>query len=121
MACGKPVVTTAAGPSLDFCSSEIAYFIPATEVAVPDSTSLLGELTSEWTWFEPSLVDLAATLRAIYEDREEAVRRGRLAAERIAETHTWSDITRLYHERIALMTGRRPQSLERINRRTERA
>jgi glycosyltransferase involved in cell wall biosynthesis len=105
MACGKPVVTTAAGPSLDFCSSEIAYFIPATEVAVPDSTSLLGELTSEWTWFEPSLVDLAATLRAIYEDREEAVRRGRLAAERISETHTWSDIARLYHERIALMTG----------------
>jgi glycosyltransferase involved in cell wall biosynthesis len=107
MACGRPVITTAAGPALDFCFPESAYLIPATEVSVPDATSLLGELTSDWTWFEPSLVDLATTLRAIYEDREEAIRRGRLAAQRIAQTHTWSDITRLYLKRIAILTGLR--------------
>ena len=105
MACGKPVVTTAAGPAMEFCSAEFAYLIPATEVAVPDPPPPFGEFTSEWTWFEPDLVELAATLRAIYEDREEAARRGHIAAERIAQTHTWPHIIGLYLDRVAHLTG----------------
>ena len=36
MACGKPVITTAAGPALEFTTAESAYLIPATELPVPD-------------------------------------------------------------------------------------
>jgi glycosyltransferase involved in cell wall biosynthesis len=105
MACGKPVVTTAAGPALEFCSQEFAYLIPAAEVSVPDPPPPIGEFTSEWTWFEPDLVELAAALRAIYENREEAARRGSIAAERIAQTHAWPQVTQLYLDRVAHLTG----------------
>jgi glycosyltransferase involved in cell wall biosynthesis len=105
MACGKPVITTAAGPAMEFCSSEFAYLISAIEVPVPDPPPPLGEFTREWTWFEPDLVELAAKLRAVYENREEAAQRGRLAAERIAKTHAWPRITNLYLDRIAQLTG----------------
>jgi glycosyltransferase involved in cell wall biosynthesis len=105
MACGRPVVTTAAGPALEFVSPESAYLIPATEVPVPDPPPPFGEFTCEWTWFEPDLVELAAALRAVYENREEASRRGRIAAEQILQTHSWPRITRLYLDRIEHLTG----------------
>jgi glycosyltransferase involved in cell wall biosynthesis len=105
MACGKPVITTAAGPALEFCSSESAYLISARETAVPDEPPPFGEFTSEWTWFEPDLVELAAALRAVYENRGEAARKGTLAATRIARTHAWPEVMKLYFDRIARLTG----------------
>jgi glycosyltransferase involved in cell wall biosynthesis len=104
MACGKPVVTTAAGPALEFCSNETAWLIPATEVPVPDPPPPFGVFSSEWTWFEPDFVELAATLRTIYEHRDEASRRGTVAAQQIARTHTWPHITKMYLERITALT-----------------
>jgi glycosyltransferase involved in cell wall biosynthesis len=105
MACGRPVVTTAAGPAAEFCSSECAYLLPSVEVPVPDTPPPFGEFTGEWTWFEPDLIQLAETLRAIYRNRAEAARRGVVAAERIARTHAWPLIIDLYQERISLLTG----------------
>jgi glycosyltransferase involved in cell wall biosynthesis len=35
MACGKPAITTAQGPSQDFCSEKTAYLIPARKEEVP--------------------------------------------------------------------------------------
>jgi glycosyltransferase involved in cell wall biosynthesis len=105
MACGKPVVTTAAGPAPEFCSSEASYLIPARETPVADPAPPFGEFSREWTWFEPNLVELSNALRAIYENREEAARRGALAAEMIAETHPWPKIMPQYAARIAAITG----------------
>jgi glycosyltransferase involved in cell wall biosynthesis len=105
MACSKPVVTTAAGPAIEFCSNESAYLIPANEVSVRDPPPPFGAFTSDWTWFEPDLVQLAATLRSIYENSAEAARRGAIAAQQIARTHAWPQITRMYLDRIAALTS----------------
>jgi glycosyltransferase involved in cell wall biosynthesis len=104
MACGRPVITTAAGPALEFCSAGNSYLISATAVDVPDEPPPLGEFSSEWTWFEPDLVELAAALRAVYENREEAARKGSSAAEQIVRTHAWPNIMKLYRDRIAFLT-----------------
>lgn len=104
MACGKPVITTAAGPAPEFCSPESSYLLSATETAVPDQPPPFGEFSSEWSWFEPNLVELAAALRAVYENREEAARKGQLAAARIVKSHAWPNVTRLYLDRIACLT-----------------
>ena len=58
------------------------------------------------------MIALAETLRAIYEDRAEAARRGERAAERISRTHAWPQVTRLYLERIAHLTGLAPPAEE---------
>jgi hypothetical protein len=99
MACGKPVVTTAAGPALEFCPPDASYLIRATETPVADPPPF-GEFSREWTWFEPDLVELVAPQRAIYENRDDAKRRGIPAGELIVRTHAWPRIMPLYAERI---------------------
>lgn len=105
MACGKPVVTTAAGPALEFCTEDTAYFVKACEVPVNDPPPPLGTLTREWTWFEPDLCELAEAMRDVYEHREEAARRGRLAAAHAAQTLAWPVVLQQYQKRIVRLTG----------------
>ena len=105
MACGKPVIVTGEGPAPEFCPSDCGYLIPAREVMVPDPAPPLGELTGEWTWFEPDIVALARTMREVYEQRGEAAERGRRAAAAIRDTLTWERVVPMYLERIACLTG----------------
>lgn len=106
MACGKPVITTAAGPSHDFCTTATAYLISAQETRVPDTPPPFGELVGNFTWFEPDAGELARTLRRVYENREESSRRGAAAAEKVRRDFRWSAITKMYRERIeALVEG----------------
>jgi glycosyltransferase involved in cell wall biosynthesis len=105
MACGRPVVTTAAGPAPEFCPAECSYLVPAAEVPVSEPPPPFGEFTGEWTWFEPNVIALAEALRSVYENRAEAARRGEEAAKRVARTHAWAQITPLYLERIAQLNG----------------
>lgn len=72
---------------------------------VPDPAPPLGELTGEWTWFEPDIVALARTMREVYEQRGEAAERGRRAAAAIRDTLTWERVVPMYLERIACLTG----------------
>ncbi|HUO25902.1 MAG TPA: glycosyltransferase family 4 protein [Candidatus Aquilonibacter sp.] len=104
MACGKAVVTTAAGPALEFCSADATYFVKAREVAVSEPPPPLGEMTGEWTWFEPDAAELAQAMRDIYENREDAARRGAIAGERVARMLSWSVVLEQYAGAIARLT-----------------
>ena len=101
MACGKPVITTGEGPAVEFCAADEGYFVPATEVPIPDAAPPVGPLSCEWTWFEPDVAALARTLRHVYEHREEAAARGRKAAARIKNSLTWERVLPLYLDRMA--------------------
>jgi len=100
MACGKPVITTALGPSTDFCSTKTAYLIAAREEEVGDDPPPLGPLAGKFTWFEPDFADLVRTLRHVYEHRDEAAQRGRVAAQRVRQEFSWARVTTQYVERI---------------------
>jgi len=106
MACGKPVITTAAGPSADFCTTATAYLVPARECLVPEEPPRFGDLVGRFTWFEPDAGELACTLRRVYENREEAARRGAAAAEKIRQTFRWPVIAKLYRERMGALLSR---------------
>jgi|tagenome__1003787_1003787.scaffolds.fasta_scaffold20990084_11 glycosyltransferase involved in cell wall biosynthesis len=105
MACGKPVITTACGPSQDFASEQIAYLVSAREEAVTEEPPPLGKLTGPFTWFQPDFSELVRTLRYVYEHREEAAQRGRLAAKHVREHFSWPHITRMYLERVNFLTS----------------
>jgi len=105
MACGKPVITTAEGPSQDFCSPATEYLVPAIECQVPEDPPAFGPLAGEFTWFEPDPVALAGALRRVYQDRQEAARRGAAAAARVRDRFAWSRIMRIYQERIRALTA----------------
>ena len=104
MACGKPVIVTGEGPAPEFCPPNCGYLIPAREVAVPDPAPALGQLTGEWTWFEPDVAILARTMRHVYEKREEAMERGQNAATAIRRTLAWDRVLPMYLQRVAQLT-----------------
>ena len=111
IACGKPVIVTGEGPAPEFCSADTGYLIPAREVAITEPPPPLGKFTSEWTWFEPDVKVLAETMRHVFENRDEAMQRGRSAAERVARTLTWDHVTKIYLERIARLTQMEPSAV----------
>jgi len=107
MACGKPVITTAEGPSRDFCPAETSYLVPAREVEIPDPPPPLGELSGDFTWFEPDVGELARSLCYVVEHRDEANQRGWAAAKVISQRYNWARVTQLYLDRIrSLLSGR---------------
>jgi glycosyltransferase involved in cell wall biosynthesis len=105
MACGKPVITTAQGPSQDSCSESTAYLVPAREEKVPDDPPPLGEFVGDFTWFEPDFGQLVRTLRHVYEHREEAALRGGAAAKFARQQYAWPKIAQLYQNRVAELVG----------------
>ncbi len=113
MACGKPVITTAEGPSQDFCSPATEYLVPARERRVPEDPPAFGPLTGEFTWFEPEAAALTAALRRVYQDRQQAARRGASAAARVRERFAWSRIMQIYQERVRALTAPAPLAVDR--------
>ncbi|NDQ55815.1 MAG: glycosyltransferase family 4 protein [Acidipila sp.] len=104
MACGKPVIATAQGPSQEFCTSKCAYLIPARTTALPGGMDGYGKLAGKLTWLEPDLEELAHTLRHVYEHREEAALRGARGVDRIRPNLDWTTVTAKYLERVAALT-----------------
>ena len=97
MACGKPVITSARGPSQAFCSEQTAYLVSAREEIVPDEPPPLGKLTGPFTWFEPAPAELVRTLRHVYDHRKEAAQRGLLAAKHIRQHFPRPRITQMHN------------------------
>jgi glycosyltransferase involved in cell wall biosynthesis len=105
MACGKPVIVTAAGPAPEFVPAELGYWVPAHRVLVPEPPPPLGALAGEFTWFEPDVDALSARLREVFENRAEAARRGAAGAGHVRRTLAWPRVCRLYLDRIEALVS----------------
>lgn len=99
MACGTPVVTTAEGPAKEFCDESNSYLVEAKTDLVLDPPPPLGRIDGSFTWFEPDFLKLVKTLRHVYENRQEAVAKGRAAARSVRHL-TWQNATKQYAARI---------------------
>jgi len=77
--------------------------VSAREERVPDEPPPLGKLTGPFTWFEPDFSELARTLRHVYEHRQEAAQRGRLAGKHVRQHFAWPRIMRMYLDRIEFL------------------
>jgi glycosyltransferase involved in cell wall biosynthesis len=106
MACGKPVITNAQGPSQDYCSPDTAYLISSREALVQEDPPPLGEMTGDFTCFEPDAGELARTMLHVYEHPAEAERRGRVAGKLTRQKFNWARINELYLNRIQHLVGR---------------
>lgn len=91
MACGLPVIVTGAGPAAEYCSEEAGYFVPATQVPVPQEVwppSLATERTV--SWYEPDLGALRHLMRHAYEHPAEGRRKGAAGSAQVLANHTWA-------------------------------
>jgi len=100
MACGLPVIVTGHGAALDFCNEEIAYLIPAREIRLPEKR--VGTLeTVDYPWVaEVDRDALCTLLRHVVQDREEASRKGKRAADFVAERFSWENAVHIALSRL---------------------
>ena len=100
MACGLPVIATAYGPTLEYCSSETAYLVPAS--VVPLAEELPEEVrTVSWPrWAQPDEDALRSFLRHVVEHPDEARAKAAKAQAHIRRHYTWDDTVRCIEERL---------------------
>ena len=108
MACGRPVVVTAGGPTDEFCPDDACWRVASERRFLPEQA--IGALeTIDRPWMlEPDRADLVRVLRALAQDRDERLRRG--ARARIAAgAYGWDAIADAYAARIRALARRAPR------------
>ena len=106
MACGRPVIATAASPVTDYCDPATGYLIPAARR--PFTERRVGAWVTAgdpWEW-APDVAALAAALRAVADDPAGAADRGRAAADRIRTGWTWDHAARAVEARVDELIAR---------------
>jgi glycosyltransferase involved in cell wall biosynthesis len=86
MALGKPAIATAYSGNLEFMSPDNSYLVPYTLTPVSEGTPYPADAQ----WADPDLDVAASQLRAVYDDREEATRRGQEGRRTLATTRSFS-------------------------------
>jgi glycosyltransferase involved in cell wall biosynthesis/SAM-dependent methyltransferase len=87
MALGKPVIATAYSGNLDFMTEKNSYLVDYVMTEVPDGCS---PYPRGYRWADPVLDDAARQMRRVFENRDEAVRRGTQARQDILDKHNAS-------------------------------
>lgn len=109
MACGLPVIATAAGPTDEFCPANAGWRIRSTRRELPGER--VGPFpTAGRPWMlEPDENHLVELLRAsAAADASERRRRG-LRGREAAELLSWDAVAARYAKRIDVLTRRRPR------------
>ena len=94
MASGLPTIGTRWSGNLEFMNDDNSYLVdcdvvPITEAGVRDEAGFRG-----LRWAEPSVDDLRATMRRVYEDRAAAAARGERARAEILAGYNWPEVAR---------------------------
>lgn len=97
MACGLPAIATDWGAHREFLHEAIGYplRIRGTVPAVAKCPYYAG-----FSWADPDPEHLRHLLREVYQNREEALRRGLAAAREMATKWTWRNAARKIAERL---------------------
>jgi glycosyltransferase involved in cell wall biosynthesis len=100
MACGKPVIVTGAGACRDFADEQTAYCIRCSmeKLAAREVGGI--PLVGNAFWLLPDVNDLRRLMRHVFENRDEALRKGMMASKKIREHHTWKHAAEAVAERI---------------------
>jgi len=97
MACGLPVISTLWSAQTEFFDAEVGYPIEVKRLipAVAKCPYYEG-----FEWADPDTDHLASLMRHVYENREEALARGRAASIRAREKFTWTHAARRIKKRL---------------------
>jgi len=88
MACGLPVVVTGGGSTDDFATDEVAYRIPALKKQFGSAVSGLKLVRDGWL-LEPDLAALAARMKWVVANHDEARTTGRAVSELVRREWIW--------------------------------
>jgi hypothetical protein len=102
MACGLPAIATDWGAHREFFHGGVGYPLEVRGTVPADARCPYYE---GFRWADPDPEHLRALLREVYENREEARRRGAAAAREVADKWTWAHSARRIVERLDAIRG----------------
>lgn len=105
MACGLPVVVTNFGACLDFCNLDNSYLIAAKVVHWPQKRVDQMETVDYPFWAEPDISELRRLMRHIFENRDEAKKKGLRASSEVLGRFTWKKTAEQMRERITALSS----------------
>lgn len=97
MALGKPAIATGYSGNLDFMTPENSYLVPYGMVDVPAGC---GPYPATSRWADPDLTAAAQLMRQVFEDREEARRKGERARRDVESLHSAEARSKMIAERL---------------------
>jgi len=106
MACGVPVIVPAGGPTDDFVDEQVGWRIEAEHKPREEPTIGEWECVGHPWMFEVSPQELAKLMRQVFNEREEAQRRGQAALERVQAQWTWQHAGKVLRERIEALASK---------------
>lgn len=98
MVLSKPVIATRYGGNLEFMSEKNSYLCSYKRRLIGAGNEPYPAAVK---WAEPDIAQAAAFMRHVYEHRDEAAARGRIACQDIAESHSLAACVRFIKERLA--------------------
>jgi glycosyltransferase involved in cell wall biosynthesis/SAM-dependent methyltransferase len=101
---GKPVIATGYSGNMEFMTPQNSYPVDYTLRPVGDAA---GPYPATGEWAEPDIGHAARLMRHVFEDRQEATKRGRRAAEDLRRNHSAEAAGRAMAERIRRVRARR--------------
>jgi glycosyltransferase involved in cell wall biosynthesis len=104
MALGKPVIATDYSGSTDFLDAKTGYPVAYRMARLSQA---IGPYEEGAAWAEPDLAAAAAAMRSVYENRDEARRRGAAAAERIEARYGRGAVAGMLRNRLEQLRSRR--------------
>jgi glycosyltransferase involved in cell wall biosynthesis len=97
---GKPVIATGYSGNVDYMTPENSYLVDHRLVPIGRGHD---PYPADGVWAEPDVEHAARLMREVYDDRQEAVRRGQRAAAQIRASHGPEAAGRVMAERLKLV------------------
>lgn len=97
---GKPVIATGLGGNTEFMTSENSYLVDYQMTFVSGMSSFNPWYLGNQQWAEPNIVHASALMREVFENREEAFRKGQMLRQKILDEFSWGKVADVMIDRL---------------------
>ena len=103
MACGLPVITTHYSGQTEFVNEKNAYLVGIKGFVDIKDTLFFNPKLYHGQWAEPDFEQLGYLMRYVYENRDEAKKKGDFASTDVKQNWTWDKSASIGHNHLCAL------------------
>jgi len=97
---GKPVIATGKGGNMEYMNHENSYPVPAMWDYVYGMSGFNQWYLGDQQWARPDLVEASKLMRYVFENREEAAKKGKVLSDHIKAEFSWDKVAKQMINRL---------------------